>query len=88
MTLKLVQARENTVDDLQGRLRCNILVFHGKPEGTEADNFCNSCKELINLMLVDLFGMADVKSKELTAHLLRDLSLCHFCAGKAQTLLD
>ena len=59
--LKLIQSLENTVDDLQGRLRRNTLVFRGIPEGTEAGNSWNSCKELINLILVDSFGMADVE---------------------------
>ena len=59
--LKLIQSLENTVDDLQGRLRRNTLVFRGIPEGTQAGNSWNSCKELINLILVDSFGMADVE---------------------------
>ena len=37
------------------------LVFHGIPEGTEAGNSWNICKELIDLILVDSFGMADVE---------------------------
>ena len=44
--LKLIQALENTVDDLQGRLRRNTLVFRAIPEGTEAGNSWKSCKEL------------------------------------------
>ena len=59
--LKLIQSLENTIDDLQGRLRRNTLVFRGTPEVTEAGSSWNSCKELINLILVDSFGMADVE---------------------------
>ena len=59
--LKLMQCLRNTVDDLQGRLRRNTLVFRGIPEGTEAGNSCSSCKGLINLILVDSFWMADVE---------------------------
>ena len=94
--LKLIQSLENTVDDLQGRLRRNTLVFRGIPEGTEAGNSWNSCKELINLILVDSFGMADEEIER--AHrsptmrdfskATQDLLLCRFCAGKTQTLLD
>ena len=59
--LKLIQALENTADDLQGSLRPNTLVFREIPEGTQADNSWNSCKELINVIPVDSFGMADVE---------------------------
>ena len=59
--LKPIQSLENTVDDLQGRLRRSTLVLCGIPEGPDAGNSWNSCKELINLILVDSFRMADVE---------------------------
>ena len=61
--LKLIQSSGDTANDLQGRLRRNTLVFCGIPEGTEAGNSWNSCKELINLIRVDSFGMADVETE-------------------------
>ena len=39
------------------------LVFRGVPEATKAGNSWNICKELIDLILVDLFGMADVENE-------------------------
>ena len=61
MTQKLIKALESNVDDLQGRLRRKTLVFLGIPEDTEDGTSWNSCKEVINLILVESFGMYDVE---------------------------
>ena len=57
---KLTKALEATVDDLQGRLRRNTLVFHGIPEGTEENASWSSCKILINSILSKCFNMENV----------------------------
>ena len=61
VTQKLIKALESNVYDLQGRLRRKTLVFSGIPEDTEDGTSWNSCKEVINLILVESFGMYDVK---------------------------
>ena len=62
VTQKLIKALESNVNNLQGRLRRKtLLVFHGIPENTEDGTSWNSCKEeVINLILVESFGMYDV----------------------------
>ena len=57
---KLTKALEATVDDLQGRLRRNTLVFRGIPEGTEENASWSSCKILINSVLLKYFNMENV----------------------------
>ena len=57
---KLTKALEATVDDLQGRLRRNTLVFCGIPEGTEGNASWSSCKILINSILSKYFNMENV----------------------------
>ena len=57
---KLTKALEATVDDLQGRLRRNTLVFRGIPEGTEENASWSSCKILINSILLKYFNMENV----------------------------
>ena len=54
---KFTKALEATVDDLQGRLRRNMLVFRGIPEGTEENASWSSCKILINSILLKYFNM-------------------------------
>ena len=61
VTQKLIKALESNVDDIQGRLRRKTLVFRGIPEDTEDGTSWNSCKEVINLILVESFGMYDVE---------------------------
>ena len=61
VTQKLIKALESNVDDLKGRLRRKTLVFHGIPEDTEDGTSWNSFKEVINLILVESFGMYDVE---------------------------
>ena len=61
VTQKLIKALESNVDDLQGCLRRKTLVFRGIPEDTEDGTSWNSCKEVINLILVESFGMYDVE---------------------------
>ena len=61
VTQKLIKALESNVDDLQGRLRRKTLVFRDIPEDTEDGTSWNSCKEVINLILVESFGMYDVE---------------------------
>ena len=58
---KLIKALESNVDDLQGRLRRKTLVFCGSSEDTEDGMSWNSCKEVINVILVESFGMYDVE---------------------------
>ena len=57
---KLTKALEATVDDLQGRLRRNTLVFRGIPEGTEENASWSSCKILINSILLKYFNIENV----------------------------
>ena len=57
---KLTKALEATVDDLQGRLRRNTLVFRGIPGGTEENASWSSCKILINSILLKYFNMENV----------------------------
>ena len=54
---KLTKALEATVDDLQGKLKRNTLVFRGIPEGTEENASWSSCKILINSILLKYFNM-------------------------------
>ena len=61
VTQKLIKALESNADDLQGRLRRKTLVFHGIPEDTEDGMSWNSCKEVINLILLESFGIYDVE---------------------------
>ena len=57
---KLTKALEATVDDLQGRLRRNTLVFRGIPDSTEENASWSSCKILTNSILSKYFNMENV----------------------------
>ena len=48
------------MDDLQGRLRRNTLVFRGIPEGIEEKASWSSCKILINSILSKYFNMENI----------------------------
>ena len=77
---KLIKALESNFDDLQGRLKRKALLFCGIPEGTEDGTSWNSCEEVINLLLVESFGMYDVAIER--AHrspTFRDYTKTHHC---------
>ena len=61
---KLTKALKAKVDDLQGRLRRNTLVFCGIPEGTEENASWSSCKILINAILSKYFNLEYVNIEQ------------------------